>query len=197
MPARNRCETALRVKVASLDTLKKDTRMKLGFTSATLALSMVICSALPLAAFDLPEPAGDVILTVSGAIATTNADGVAKFDIDLLNSLPQHSFTTTTIWTEGANTYQGVLLKDLLEAIGAAGSTISATALNDYQISFPASEIGDDAPLVAYLADGKPMSVREKGPLWLIYPFDGNSDYRTEETYARSIWQMDRLNIAD
>lgn len=171
--------------------------MKRSFTSAALALSMVIGSALPLAAFDLPAPAGDVILTVSGAITRTNTDGVAKFDLDLLASLPQHSFTTGTIWTEGANTYRGVLLKDLLAAVGATGSTVRATALNDYQISFPAADIGDDAPLVAYLADGKPMSVRDKGPLWLIYPFDSNAEYRTEESYARSIWQMYQLNITD
>jgi len=172
-------------------------RMKLGFKTATLALSMVMGGVLPLSASDLPLPVGDVILTVSGAITTTNSDGAAQFDRALLDSLPQHSFTTSTIWTEGPNTYSGILLKDLLAAVGASGGTVTATALNDYQISFPANEIAADAPLVAYLTDGEPMSVRDKGPLWLIFPFDTNSDYRTEETYARSIWQMDRIEVTE
>ncbi len=171
--------------------------MRLDFRTATLALSMVMGATLPLAASDLPLPTGDVILTVSGAISTTNSEGAARFDRALLDSLPQHSFTTTTIWTEGPNTYSGILLKDLLEAVGATGASVTATALNDYQISFPAEEIAEDAPLVAYLSDGEPMSVRDKGPLWLIFPFDTNADYRTEETYARSIWQMDRIEVTE
>jgi hypothetical protein len=171
--------------------------MKLDFRTATLALSIVMGGALSAAASELAAPTGEVILTVTGAIGATNADGAARFDMDLLNSLPQHSFTTSTIWTEGTNTYSGVLLKDLLAAVDATGTTVNATALNDYQISFPAAEIRDDAPLVAYLVDGEPMSVRDKGPLWLIFPFDSNADYRTEETYARSIWQMDRISLAE
>lgn len=171
--------------------------MKLGFTLATLAFGLVMGAGLPHAAAALPKPTGDVVLTVSGAITTTNADGSALFDRALLDSLPQHSFTTSTIWTEGPNTYTGILLKDLLAAVGATGATVKATALNDYQISFPATEIAGDAPLVAYLTDGEPMSVRDKGPLWLIFPFDTNADYRTEETYARSIWQMDRIEVTE
>ncbi len=196
MPARNRLETALWLAGETLGSLKEHTRMKLGFRSATLALGILVGAILPVAAKDLAAPSGDVILTVSGAVTSMNVDGVAKFDQALLESLPQHSFATTTIWTEGTSTYTGVLLKDLLAAVGAQGGTIKATALNDYQISFPAADVADDAPLVAYLADGKPMSVRDKGPLWLIFPFDTNADYRTEETYARSIWQMDRIEVA-
>ena len=171
--------------------------MKLGFAMATLALGTVTAAAFSTDAVALPRPTGDVVLTVSGAITTTNADGIAVFDRALLDSLPQHSFTTTTIWTEGPNTYTGILLKDLLAAVGATGATVKATALNDYQITFPASEIATDAPLVAYKTDGAPMSVRDKGPLWLIFPFDTNADYRTEETYARSIWQMDRIEVTE
>ena len=64
---------------------------------------------------DLAEPQGDVILTVSGAIANSNGDGLARFDMALLDGLPRHSFATSTIWTEGVNTYEGVLLKMIRE----------------------------------------------------------------------------------
>jgi hypothetical protein len=171
--------------------------MKLEFRTATAALCLAIGTAFAATANELPAPAGEVILTVTGAIGVTNAEGEARFDLDLLKSLPQHSFATSTIWTDGINTYSGVLLKDLLAAVGATGATINATALNDYQISFPAADVADDAPLVAYLVDGEPMSVRDKGPLWLIFPFDSNAAYRTEESYSRSIWQMDRLSLAE
>ena len=145
----------------------------------------------------LGKPTGEVLLTVSGMISVTNGDGVAELDRELLDALPQHSFATSTIWTEGVTEYQGVLLSDLLVALGASGQTIKATAINDYQIEIPVAELAADGPLLAYLADGEPMSVREKGPIWVIYPYDAVPAYRSEQTYARSIWQLTRLAIEE
>lgn len=145
----------------------------------------------------LPAPQGEVILTVSGAIANTNDDGLARLDMALLEGLPKHSFATSTIWTEGVDTYEGVLLTDLLSAVGATGTNVLAKALNDYEITFPVAEATSDGPLLAYLTNGKAMSVREKGPIWLIFPYDTVEAFRTEQTYARSIWQLDRITVTD
>jgi len=145
----------------------------------------------------MPAPNGEVILTVSGAIGTTNGDGVLTLDSDLFATLPQHSFTTGTIWTDGTATYTGVLLRDVLAAAGATGATVRLTALNDYQIEMPASGALGDGPLLANLSDGQPMPLRDKGPIWLIYPYDTVPGYRTEQTYARSIWQLNRIEVAD
>jgi hypothetical protein len=150
-----------------------------------------------LSAQTLTAPTDEVILTVSGAIAKTNADGVLALDAGLISSLPQHEFTTSTIWTEGTATYSGVLLRDLLAAAEATGATVKLTALNDYQITMPAADAAEDGPLLAVLVDGKPMSVRDRGPVWLTYPYDDNAAYRTEQTYARSIWQLNRIEITD
>ncbi len=171
------------------------------YRAGFLALVAAVCLTIGLSgqarAQDLGSPTGDVILTVSGAISNTNGDGVAKFDMALLQTLPKHQFTTSTIWTEGVATYEGVLLADLLVVVGATGKTVVATALNDYQISLPAADAKSDGPLLAILVDGTPMSTRDKGPVWLVYPFDDVAGYRTEQTYARSIWQLDRIEITD
>ena len=37
--------------------------------------------------------------------------------------------------------------------------------------------------------------MRDKGPLWIIYPYDQNTDYQTEVIYSRSIWQLDRIEV--
>lgn len=144
---------------------------------------------------DFSAPKSDVILTVSGQISQTNGDGTLSLDATQFASLPQHKFTTSTTWTEGTPTFEGVLLKDLIAAVGATGVTITLTALNDYRISMPTADAHDDGPLLAYLMNGKPMSLREKGPVWLVYPYDANADYRTEQAYARSIWQLDRIDF--
>ena len=39
------------------------------------------------------------------------------------------------------------------------------------------------------------MTVRDKGPFWIIYPFDSNPDYQSEVIYSRSIWQLNRLEV--
>lgn len=168
------------------------------FAVAALAAAPFV-SALGAAAFaqEMASPSGEVILSVNGAITATNGDGVAVFDLAMLEKLPQHEFKTTTIWTEGVVDFKGVLLTDLLAAVGATGTVLTATALNDYQIDIPISEITAEAPMLAYLANGEPMSVRDKGPLWVVYPYDQDEAYRTEQTYARSIWQVDRLAVSD
>jgi hypothetical protein len=166
--------------------------LKAGALALVLALGAVRSGAEP-----LPAPAGEPILTVAGAIATTNGDGVLALDAALFDALPQHSFTTGTIWTEGSATYSGVLLRDLLAAAGVTGGTLTLIALNDYQISMPVEDAAADGPLLANRVDGQPMSVRDKGPVWLIYPYDDVAGYRSEQTYARSIWQLSRIEVSD
>lgn len=160
-------------------------------------LAVVTLPAGQALAEQLPAPTGDVILRISGAIANTNVDGALALDADLLASLPQHSLTTGTMWTEGTATYSGVLLRDLLAAAGATGAEMTLRAVNDYHITMPTAAVADDGPLLAYLVDGKALSLRDKGPIWLIYPFDDVAEYRTEEYFARSIWQLDRIEVTD
>jgi hypothetical protein len=68
-------------------------------------------------------------------------------------------------------------------------------AVNDYLVEVPVTDAVDGGPIIAYAVDGAQMSLRDKGPLWLIYPYDSDAKYRTEEIYARSIWQLDRINV--
>ena len=149
----------------------------------------------PAQAEDLETPTGEVVLTVSGNIAQTGPEGVALFDMEMLQALPQRSFETSTIWTEGETSFVGVPLSVLLERIGAEGATIRATAINDYAVEIPVESIWAQDPIVAYEMDGAAMSRRQKGPLWIVYPYDSDTKYQTEVIYSRSIWQLDRLEI--
>lgn len=170
----------------------------------TSALALALVSTLSLAlsasvsgAGSLPEPSGEVLLTVSGGIANANAGDAAVFDRAMLEGLGTVSFTTTTIWTDGASIYVGVPLRAVLDAVDARGTVLTAQAINDYSVTFPLDEVGADTPILALLRDGVPMSVRDKGPLWILYPFDANEAYRTEIILGRSVWQLDRLRIHD
>lgn len=70
-----------------------------------------------------------------------------------------------------------------------------ASAVNDYTIEFPVEDALKDGPIIAFLRNGEEMSVRDKGPLWIIYPYDQDPAYRTEVVYSRSIWQLDRIAV--
>jgi len=143
----------------------------------------------------IPAFAGDTILTVSGAVAPPANEEVWTFDMAELMALPAQNFETETIWTEGVQEFEGVSLLALLEHVGSTGSAIRAVALNDYAVSIPVADAVEGGPMVAYVRNGDEMSVRDKGPLWIIYPFDDNETYKSEEYYSRSIWQLDRIEI--
>jgi hypothetical protein len=140
-------------------------------------------------------PVGPVILTVVGLDTGSFPGGEVAFDVDMLRALGEVEMTTSTIWTDGANVYTGISLKTLAAALEIENDLLKLHALNDYAIEFPASEAYDDGPILAYLTDGAQMSVRDKGPIWLIYPFDSNSEYRTDTAFSRSIWQLDRIEV--
>lgn len=147
----------------------------------------------------LPALAGPVLLTVTGRIAgakgTGDSPGVAQFDAARLAALPRREFATSTIWTEGVQSFSGVELRSLIDHLGVTGGTLKITAVNDYSIQIPVSEVAAGGALLADLRDGKPMTVRDKGPLWLVYPYDSASEFRNEVVYSRSVWQVDRIEV--
>ena len=139
-----------------------------------------------------PAAAQDSLgLELSGLI-----DGVT-FSLEDLDAMDQTSIETSTIWTDGVNSFSGVPLKALLEAHNATGATIEMVALNDYSVSMPISELEENAPIIASRMNGETMSVRDKGPFWVIFPYDSKSKYQSEIVYSRSIWQLNRLTVLE
>jgi len=169
--------------------------MFLKFALASV-LGLSLCMpTLPANAAELAAPKGDVVLTISGAITNTNGNGTASFDMDMLKALPATTFKTGTTWTVGVSSFTGVSLAALVSAVGATGNNLHSIAINDYAVEIPVTDAVEDGPILAYAMDEKPMPVRDKGPLWIIYPFDGKPVYKTEEIYSRSIWQLTKIEV--
>ncbi len=136
-----------------------------------------------------------VVLSVTGRISQRNAGERAEFDMDMLAALPQHSFTTNTPWYKEPRKFTGPLLRDVLAAVGAQGKTLRAVALNDYKVELPVEDSKRFDVVMARLMDDKPMPVRDKGPLFIIYPFDSNEALRSELYYSRAAWQLKSLEV--
>jgi hypothetical protein len=151
--------------------------------------------ALTAPALALDPPTTRPILTVSGKIGVKNAGETARFDMKMIEALPQHSFTTSTPWFDKPVKFTGPLLSDVLAAVKAEGTVLSAVAINDYKISIPMTDVRKYKVIVARLLDDKPMQVRDKGPLFVVFPFDSASELRNSTYYERSIWQLKALDV--
>ncbi len=155
-----------------------------------------LAAALPMApARALDKATGPVVLTVFGRVREPNAGSAAQFDMAMLESLPQHSFVTRTPWYSTPRKFTGPLLRDVLAACGAMGSNLRARALNDYRIDLPYEDTQRFDVLLARLLDDQPMAVRDKGPLFIIYPFDSSAELRTTVYFSRSAWQLKSLEV--
>ena len=60
---------------------------------------------------------------------------------------------------------------------------------------FPVEKITESTPILANRIDGESFSVRQKGPLWVIFPFDQNPEFQSEEIFALSVWQVKRIDV--
>jgi hypothetical protein len=146
------------------------------------------------AAEPLPPAKGAVVLTVSGNIEQTNAPGRAEFDRDMLEGLGRKSLKATFVISGKTHLFEGIPLRAVLERVGGKGTAIRASALNDYEIDIPWDDLKYD-PLIAMSADGQLLTLRDKGPLWIVYPRDDHSALRDDIHDSRWVWQLNRLHI--
>jgi hypothetical protein len=149
---------------------------------------------------DLPPPSGVPILTVTGAIAVMNATmangkGAAVFDRAMLAALPKSTIRTTTPWTEGEQTFEGVLVRDVLRQVGAKGSSVDVAAIDDYRIDIPMEDFNSFDVLLVYAIGGVDLPDNDKGPLWIVYPFSSDPTLNKDIFFARSVWQVDRMVV--
>lgn len=143
----------------------------------------------------LDKPTGPVILTVKGSIAYTNGDGKAEFDLAMLEKLKGRTATVRTPWADGETVFEGPLMAAILDAAGAKGSTLLVKAINDYVAEVPFDDMYAYPVILASKRNGKRMTVRDKGPLFVIYPFDLDPSLQNEKIYNRSVWQVKEISV--
>lgn len=138
-----------------------------------------------------PAWAQKVLLTVkhqNQAIDMTLAD---------LKALPATIVTTETIWTDQEHTYTSILFADLIKTlnIDTKGKSATMTALNDYAIKVNVETLIQHNAFIAYAQDGEPMRIRDKGPLWVLYPFSDQPEINIPPFQAHAIWQLKTLEF--
>lgn len=133
---------------------------------------------------------GPTVLTIEGAVRRPGGDREAHFDLAALALLPQRRIKTTTPWHVGEPVFTGPLLRDVLAEAGAEGSSLRLRALNDYRVDIPVDDARRYDVIVAHQVNGQAITVRDKGPLFVMYPFDRHPDLRNSIYFSRCIWQL-------
>ena len=167
-------------------------KVKNGLVGALLALTTFVGAAY---AASLAMPTERPILTISGKISVTNKDNTAQFDRQMLESMGLVTVETTTPWHEGKVKFEGVPLDKLMKQVGASGQRVIVVALNDYTTEIPMDDFAKFNVILAIKRNGEYMSVRDKGPLFVIYPYDSSPDLKSQTYYARSAWQVAKIDV--
>lgn len=104
---------------------------------------------------------------------------------------------STTIFTfkDGEHKVKGVLMRDLVKYSGGKGQAVKLTALDGYAMDIPMTDFETYDAIVATEIDGKPLSVRDHGPAWLIYPASQHPELNDTVYESRAVWQIKTIEI--
>jgi len=155
--------------------------------------AIVLCSVSILSRSATPAGASDM-LVVRNAVVPGLAD--VHYTEQELKTLPQVTIRTRTEFTDGVVTFVGPLVRDLIAPIDKGkGTTLHLTAVNDYAVDIPIRDVTKYDVILAMSANGKRLSVRDKGPLWLMYPMDDFPELQDASYNAKLIWQLSTAEI--
>lgn len=160
-----------------------------------LASLALLHAARPVSADPLPQPMGEVILTISGNIRQGNTPNGAEFDMAMLEGLGLTQLRTGTAWTSGPSLFEGVRARDVLALVGAEGAAVEAIAINDYATTIPMSDMQDYDVLLALKMDGQYLQTKDKGPIWVVYPRDQHSELQNSHHDKKWIWQLSDMIV--
>lgn len=175
------------------------------FLTVAIALTCVL-PAMPSWAEDAADP---VILTVTGNIAHSNRGPLNEFDdavfahLDVkfdkgftftlaeLKALPQRTEKAKYDNWPREVTASGPSLVDVLKAAGAEGKKILVQAADGYAPELTAADVAGDKLILALTADGKPLHMGGRGPIWLFGPTGAIADQQDDGGLVFEVIRID------
>ncbi|MFT4065083.1 molybdopterin-dependent oxidoreductase [Paraburkholderia sp.] len=117
------------------------------------------------------------------------------FTREELLAMPVHAIQSSTNWT-GSELWEGPLLTDVLKKAGIRGSTIRVFAYDDYSQEIPLAFIRKYEPILAYRENGRELTLKDFGPLFIIFPRDQyRKELSTITNTRRFVFQIRRIEV--
>jgi hypothetical protein len=170
--------------------------------NSTAAEAAASASAAP-TVLRAPDPTGDAVpaaprgrplLTITGRIDVTNADGVMRVDQAALDRLGLLQMSVNDPWAKRRLGLRGVWLRDLIAlAKPAAGATsLHLKALDDYQVDLKLDDVRADAILLATRNEaGAVLPVEDGGPSRVVFS-DALASKFSPDVW---IWSIDTIEV--
>lgn len=70
-----------------------------------------------------------------------------------------------------------------------------AVAVDEYRAQIPFSDCLQFDMILAHQVDGQALTPKNKGPLFVVYPYDSKPELQSIRYYERSIWQLKSLRV--
>ncbi|MGY6644597.1 MAG: oxidoreductase [Salinarimonas sp.] len=143
----------------------------------------------------MPLLSGPASAQPGRSVTFVDAQGevVAVLDREALEAVGRFEVRTNTPWDDDPVSYEGPLLRDLVDTVGFGDSAIIVHALNDYSSEIPSADIRNFDVILALRKDGEYMPIADMGPAFVVYPYDFDPRLRDRVYYARSVWQVSRI----
>jgi len=138
-----------------------------------------------------------VVLTIKEQTAPNGSQKELSLTLKQLQALPQVEITTHTRWTQGEKHFKGPLLRDVLALKTKQFKQVKAVAINGYRVDIPSQDYLNYDVILALYEGGKPLTLRTKGPIWIIYPWSDLPELEQGIYYARAVWQLSKLEVYD
>ena len=137
----------------------------------------------------------ETILSVHGN-TTEGGNYSAEYTSAEFLALPRVEVVTQNDYVDGLTTFSGPLLRSVFADLGLKETDqIELTALNDFSVTIPASDALNYDVILAVTREGAEMSVRDKGPIWVIYPMSDHSELQDPAYNNRLIWQLTKMSL--
>ena len=152
---------------------------------------VLISTALLLLLLSSLSRAEQPVLQVKGRISPVS------LTLTDLQAMPTTEVSTQTIWTDRKHRFSAVSVQTLLNELQVPDSakTLTMVALNDYSIEVEIATLIQHNAFIAFAMDGETMRIRDKGPLWVLYPFSDQPEINIPPFQAHAIWQLKTLII--
>lgn len=156
-----------------------------------LALALLLAAGVPAAGGLRAEP----MITLRNPALQPNVAEV-RLEPEQLAAMTQVTIRTSNEFVDGVAEFRGPLARDVVAQIGRGTAQVGRfVAANDYSVEIDLAEFDRYDVIFATHMNGKPLSRRDKGPVWVIYPMDQHPELKDPAWNNRLIWQLVRVEL--
>ena len=118
-----------------------------------------------------------------------------------LDNLTQHTITTHSPYYKGEVEFSGPKLVDVLSSVADTAvednARISLHALNNYFVRTTIGDLKGVDALLATRKHGERLSIRERGPFWIILPLSDRQELDSEQFHRLMVWQLHKVGVGE